>query len=1047
MSIRPSSDSKPTRRLSSMSLAAGIALALSAASAHAQIVAFDMVDGQSENLTSFTVTTADGNDPTTWGPGDWFGVAAYGSWPQSAGVPFAIADDSVVGISGSPFAGDTLGIIDSTTAPTDTFFSMVDTVNGANPTGPATATWVFDVSTAAELTVSVDMAAMGDFETSDSFEWRYSIDGGAFETLFQPVVDEDAVQTYTMEGGATPELNDPLVVNSVLLNDEFITFSVTLPTIGNSLTIEFTGSGDGGSEAYAARNLIVSEGAINPGGPAVVINEVLGSNTGPDNEFIELYNAGTSPVDISGWSIELWDSDDGTSFGGADAGSPYVIDSGVTIAPGGHYLLATEAAVAAFGEAGDQTLPSNAIENGSYTLILVQANGDIADSIFVVDSGEADAPNRAGEPFEPAVTIGPDGSFLPAGFFRADETGALQDGGPEFALLSFFLSDPAPTPTNSGLVQNPAIPLTIPEIQGAGHTSAFVGERVTTSGVVTAVDSNGFYLQDALGDSDIATSDGIFVFTGGAPTVAVADSIEILATVSEFRPGSSGLSITQLSGTEEITVIAAGSALPAPVIIGAAGRVPPNVVVDDDAATAGLETINIESDPVASFDPVNDGVDFYESLEGMLTRIEAPTVVASSRVFGSGGAGNREFYVAPDLGAGINLPTVSGGVRITEGDFNPEYQVVGNRLAETGDFSTGDTVGSDIDAVVTYSFGKYIFQTLNEIAGSEAPFVAEVTDLKSKARRKELTVASFNVLNLDPSDAEGGQFANIAKIIVKSMRSPDIIGLQEIQDSSGPTDDGVVDADLTLQTLIAAIRNAGGPNYRFIEIPPVDGTNGGQPGGNIRNVFLYNQKIAQPIFRAGADATTANTIFQNKRPGPQLTFSPGYIDPENAAFVNSRKPLTMQFRAYGKDIIVINNHFRSKGGDNPIFGFNQAPLVPSEAPRTEQAQVVADFVSDILAIDADARVVVLGDLNEFEFRPPLLALEAAGLVNLTNMDVQDAYTFIFNGNSQALDHILVTPSLLPAEYDAVHAVVDAPEIDGEVSSDHDPVIVRFSLGN
>ncbi|MEL7313225.1 MAG: hypothetical protein AAFN07_17050, partial [Pseudomonadota bacterium] len=84
MSIRPSSDSKSERRLSGTSLAAGIALALSAATANAQIIAFDMVDGESENLTSFTVTTADGVDPSAWGPGDWFGVAAYGSWPQSA---------------------------------------------------------------------------------------------------------------------------------------------------------------------------------------------------------------------------------------------------------------------------------------------------------------------------------------------------------------------------------------------------------------------------------------------------------------------------------------------------------------------------------------------------------------------------------------------------------------------------------------------------------------------------------------------------------------------------------------------------------------------------------------------------------------------------------------------------------------------------------------------------------------------------------------------------------------------------------------------------
>ena len=65
--------------------------------------------------------------------------------------------------------------------------------------------------------------------------------------------------------------------------------------------------------------------------------------------------------------------------------------------------------------------------------------------------------------------------------------------------------------------------------------------------------------------------------------------------------------------------------------------------------------------------------------------------------------------------------------------------------------------------------------------------------------------------------------------------------LQEIQDDSGPTDDGTVSANLTLTNLVNSIANASGNKlqYSFVEIDPVDGENGGQPGGNIRNAFLY----------------------------------------------------------------------------------------------------------------------------------------------------------------------------------------------------------------
>ena len=76
------------------------------------------------------------------------------------------------------------------------------------------------------------------------------------------------------------------------------------------------------------------------------------------------------------------------------------------------------------------------------------------------------------------------------------------------------------------------------EIQGAGHVSDYVGQPVLTTGIVTAVDTNGYYLQDAAGDGDARTSDAVFVFTGAAPAVAVGDALSVLGTVGEFSGGA-----------------------------------------------------------------------------------------------------------------------------------------------------------------------------------------------------------------------------------------------------------------------------------------------------------------------------------------------------------------------------------------------------------------------------------------------------------------------------------------------------------------------------
>jgi len=113
--------------------------------------------------------------------------------------------------------------------------------------------------------------------------------------------------------------------------------------------------------------------------------------------------------------------------------------------------------------------------------------------------------------------------------------------------------------------------------------------------------------------------------------------------------------------------------------------------------------------------------------------------------------------------------------------------------------------------------------------------------------------------------------------------------------------------------------------------------------------------------------------------------------------------------------------------------------------RRRQAERIAELVEEILALDPAARIVVLGDLNEHEFRPPVTRLVEAGLVDLVGaLPVDDRYSYNHEANSQLLDHILVSRSLAEgAVADIVHRNADYPA--RQQASDHDPVVGRLPL--
>lgn len=78
----------------------------------------------------------------------------------------------------------------------------------------------------------------------------------------------------------------------------------------------------------------------------------------------------------------------------------------------------------------------------------------------------------------------------------------------------------------------------------------------------------------------------------------------------------------------------------------------------------------------------------------------------------------------------------------------------------------------------------------------------------------------------------------VADHIATYLKTPDIMFIQEIQDNSGATNDGTVSGNATLTALVNAIAAVSDVKYSFVEIAPVDGADGGQPGGNIRTAYL-----------------------------------------------------------------------------------------------------------------------------------------------------------------------------------------------------------------
>ncbi|MFB6817909.1 endonuclease/exonuclease/phosphatase family protein [Streptomyces sp. NPDC056347] len=778
--------------------------------------------------------------------------------------------------------------------------------------------------------------------------------------------------------------------------------------------------------------LVPLPGAVAAPSTGVVIAEVYGGggNSGATlkNDFIELANPSGAAFGLTGHSVQYLPGSPG-------AGSKWgVTPLSGTVAAGARYLVAEAA-----GTGGTVDLPT---ADASGSLALSATTGTIAlvngtDPLTCKTAADCAADPRIVDLVGFGTAVVHEGSGAAPGasnsasVARAASLADTDDNAADFQAGG-------PTPLNSkgetvpgdgsGGGTGPTEPGTVRvhDIQGTTRVSPMAGKTVEgVPGIVTGVrtyGTKGFWIQDPNPDANPATSEGVFVYTGGTgPAVKAGDSVLVTAKVTEYYPNSSGgsQSLTELSNPK-ITVVSSDNPVPAPVVLD--GSAIPAAYAPD-AAGGSIESLPLR--------PRTYALDLYESLEGMNVEVRDVPVTQASNSYHELWVNAREQDPRSSRGGSVYLGydrQNSGRLMVQSLGAAADFPV-----ADVGDRLTGAT-GGPLDYT---NFGGYAVQATRLGAVRSGGLEREVT---RSGLPSELTIGTYNVENLDPGDPDA-KFAELAAGVVDNLRSPDILALEEVQDDNGPVNDGTVTAGATVAKFVEAIKAAGGPAYDWRSVDPVNGKDGGEPGGNIRQVFLFNpERVSFTDIPGGGSTTAVDVTGTGKR--TSLTASPGRIDPTDEAWNSSRKPLVGQFKFHNKPVFVIANHFNSKGGDQGLDSRFQAPTRSSEVQRAKQAEVEQAFVAKLLAADPGARVVSLGDFNDYQFSPALRTLTKDGVLRdlVNELPASERYSYVYQGNSQVLDHILVSPAFKPQQtrYDVVH-------INSEFAtqaSDHDPQVVR-----
>ncbi|MCP8713491.1 endonuclease/exonuclease/phosphatase family protein [Staphylococcus arlettae] len=603
-------------------------------------------------------------------------------------------------------------------------------------------------------------------------------------------------------------------------------------------------------------------------------------------------------------------------------------------------------------------------------------------------------------------------------------------------VLGAVITTQAEATTQPTKKQEETHDLSIHDIQGDKHNSPYDGKKVTdVQGIVTyqykLKGSNYIHIQtpDKAKDDNPNTSEGLIVYMGNQDyDVKTGDLVNVTGIVDEYHidgyddKQKTDLPVTQINARDDKGGNVAITKHNQPLPKGYNIQNPPSKVSANDQ--------------FHTFDRDQYAIDYWESLEGM--RVMTNTVRSvSPQEHGD------IFTVLDDQ----QPETINGGVRLTENNQHGEriaFKMYDNNQARDFDVKTGDKFKGPIIGYVNYGFQNYkINVDLEDMQKAHVPVKMKTQSTDLTQDKGKLNVASYNLENFsnNKQSTTDTKATKIAQGITNSMNNPDIVGVTEVQDNDGP-DSGGPKANESYERLIQRIQASGGPKYKYVNIDPDMNEDGGQPNANIRVGFLYNPERVQfdkSIQKGDADSAVS---YKNGN----LTLNPGRIDPHNPAFDDSRKPLAAQFKFRGEQVIMLANHWNSKGGDTPIFGNQQPPVLNSENQRVEIAKAVGRFVDQVHKDNPDANIVSVGDYNDFQWTKALKTFENFNMTNMIhNVPASERYTYNYHGNSQALDHIFVSDNLANyTQLDPIHVNSDFTDMSGR-ASDHDPLLAQIDI--
>ena len=422
--------------------------------------------------------------------------------------------------------------------------------------------------------------------------------------------------------------------------------------------------------------------------------------------------------------------------------------------------------------------------------------------------------------------------------------GVLRQTATGWALLPTHVRDVADAPPF----------VLICEIQGSTRLSAYKGERVETSGVVTGFlqhdENSGLFLQASQCDHDPLTSDGLFVrFIGQESAVAIGDKVRVRGKVEEFY-----------------------------------GRTQLDVPIDSLLVEAKEQSLPLASSLAPPANP-NEAPAYYETLEGMLVSMNKAIVVGPTNRFG-------ESAVVPE-----HIPTSNGHILRNKSTRGAITRLGAEGLFAPYDLAVGDEIHKIIGSL-DYSFGNYKIQLASEPTVMAKPRPSTFDSPLLAAG--EWSLATFNAENLFDSQDDVGRndedstlsadalaikLDKIAGTIATVLGLPTIVALQEVENLS------------VLQQLAAHPLLEGRYDAYLLE---------GHDGRGIDQGLLVEKNRIEVL-----DLTLGSTCSPLSAPGGSKEGN----CPEGEMLLFARPPLIAHLRLDGsRDFYLINNHFKSKYG-------------------------------------------------------------------------------------------------------------------------------------